>query len=111
MSIKILFLIAFAFFAGKCYRSTAAIWQIGYLLTVFLGGILFYYAPIVYAGVSILATCVVAGLFALAGSVKEHKTNSEFKINFILQTLFFWPVNLYDLIYLGLRTKPKNKNV
>lgn len=113
MSIKILFLIALAFFAGKCsHRTMPSLWQIAALAIAALGGALFYFAPMIYGAVSILITGIVAGLFAMAGSItKDAEENSRFKINFILQTLFFWPINLFDLIYLSSKMKPDNNDV
>lgn len=86
------------------------LWYIGYLLTVTLSGALVYFAPLVYAAVAILVTCVVAGIVALAGT-NEKERDSGFKVNFILQTLFFWPINVYELVYLGLKMYSNNKGV
>lgn len=109
ITIKVLFLLIYAFFAGMCnFKRKSFAWEIAYVIFVAVQGLLFYQLPFGYIGMSVFTTIILSGLFMMVpipNLPPEKKVN--FHINSIMTSLFFWPVKLFDLLYLSINLEEK----
>jgi len=121
MTEKIVFLLAFAFYAGILFGTTKSLkWQIAFIVACLLGGMLAFYAPLVYGATGIIASLALLGLLSAAKpediseakrkSIDDKWSNedkiaanamdeSSFRINSFITMLLFWPVNMFHMAY------------
>jgi hypothetical protein len=107
MTINTLFLLGLAFYAGYSFKLRRTYFAMGlYIAFSGLCACLFYFSPIAYAAAAILSTAFMITLFMVAGNLENEKHDEDTKtwrLNTIITTLLFWPVNMFDLVYFSMQ--------
>ena len=110
--LKIVFLTLLAYFMG--YRKLDKpnlLFQVLYFLLSILGGLMFFFEPLLYFGMGFGMAAIFTGFCAGVrndGEVEE-KIDMSFLINLFMTTLTFWPVNLWEIIYFSWKHFGKQK--
>jgi hypothetical protein len=108
--INILFLLAYAFYAGFAFQIQRTFTgNVLYITFVSMCACLFYTLPLVYIGGAILSAMFVGSLFMLPKLDIEgaEKINDINKLNMVISTLLFWPCNMFDLVYFSILVSKK----
>lgn len=108
--INILFLLAYAFYAGFAFQiQRAFVGNILYVIFISMCACLFYALPVVYIGAAILSAMFIGSLFMLPKVDIEgaEKINDINKLNMVISTLLFWPCNMFDIVYFSLLASKK----